>query len=109
MTNKTPAPINNEALEALTRIMKHLTEYGEFEDGYQSNVDIVTLRQALQSKPQGVDVESGFASQAYIVIGSIVGSLDAESDEIDAALTYFSEGKYNEDFLPWDCGLDKSE
>jgi len=44
--------------------------------------------------------------QAYIVIGDIIGALDIWTPEIEAALDYFSEGKYDEGFLPWSCGLE---
>ena len=47
-------------------------------------------------------------AQAYVIMGNVLGSIDVEwTDEIEKMMDYLSDGEYDEDFLPWDCGLRK--
>jgi len=62
------------------------------------------LQYALEQLDKIIEREESFAGQAYQVIGNIVSDLDVHNDQTEKALDYFSNGEYDDDFLPW--GLD---
>lgn len=78
-------------------------KFGEYRLAIPKGFKLIKENKHGSRDDQEQSEQAGMA-QAYRVIGNIVANLNIDHPEIERALDYFCECKYDEDFLPW--GID---